>query len=125
MIRKIARAVGGVPTLTALLKAIPDEEAAALFVECLRWPGGFRCSRCGSDATPYRYRRYMHARVCRSCHAPSSLAIIRRQHLPLLKWIVGIWLIGDKRGSIHLLHRVAGLRYETAWLMARRIRNAL
>jgi hypothetical protein len=53
--------------------------------------------------------------------------IFERSHIPLHKWLQAICLMtSSKRGiSSHQLHRTLGLRYETAWFMAHRIRAAM
>jgi hypothetical protein len=50
-----------------------------------------------------------------------------RTRTPLRKWFAAAWLIGqDKRGvSALFLARALALRYDTAWLMAHKLRHGL
>lgn len=50
-----------------------------------------------------------------------------RTRTPLHKWFAAAWLIGqDKRGvSALFLARELALRYDTAWLMAHKLRHGL
>ncbi len=53
--------------------------------------------------------------------------IFHRTRTPLPKWFLAAWWMArDKRGVwALLLSRELGLRYETAWLMAHKLRHAL
>ncbi len=53
--------------------------------------------------------------------------IFHRTRTPLRKWFLAAWWMArDKRGvSALLLSRELELRYETAWLMAHKLRHAL
>ena len=53
--------------------------------------------------------------------------VFHRTRTPLRKWFAAAWLIGqDKRGvSALFLARELALRYDTAWLMAHKLRHGL
>ena len=81
---------------------------------------------------PRGYRHKARARVfeCAACGRQESVTagtIFHRTRTPLPKWFLAAWLMGrDKRGvSALFLARELGLRYETAWLMAHKLRHGL
>ncbi len=95
----------------------------------LRWPQGYVCARCGERRS---YRMTARPRIfeCARCgHQESVTAgtIFHRTRTPLRKWFLAAWWMArDKRGvSALLLSRELDLRYETAWLMAHKLRHAL
>ena len=95
----------------------------------LRWPQGYVCARCGARRS-YRLKTRPRTFECARCgHQESVTAgtIFHRTRTPLRKWFLAAWWMArDKRGvSALLLSRELGLRYETAWLMAHKLRHAL
>ncbi len=107
----------------------PDEQACVLALADRRWPEGFVCARCGHRRS---YRHKVRARIfeCAACgHQESVTArtIFHRTRTPLRKWFLAAWWMArDKRGvSALFMARELGLRYETAWLMAHKLRHAL
>ena len=52
---------------------------------------------------------------------------MERSHIPITKWLMGFYLMGSsKKGiSAHQLHRSLGIKYQSAWFMAHRIREAM
>ncbi len=95
----------------------------------MRWPNGFRCSRCNhTEAWFIRTRNILD---CKSCRAKISLTtgtIFHKTRTPLVKWY---WLIYHmamaKVGvSISEMQRILEIRdYKTAWLMAHKVRKAM
>jgi len=105
------------------------EESCAQHLREMRWPNGFRCSRCNhAEAWFIRTRNILD---CKSCRAKISLTagtIFHKTRMPLVKWY---WLIYhmamDKVGvSISEMQRILEIRdYKTAWLMAHKVRKAM
>jgi hypothetical protein len=67
---------------------------------------------------------------CADCgrqHSVTARTVVHRTRTPLRKWFAAAWLIGqDKRGvSALFLARELALRYDTAWLMAHKLRYGL
>src|SRR6516225_7110332 len=60
-------------------------------------------------------------------HSVTAGTVLHRTRTPLRKWFAAAWLIGqDKRGvSALFLARELALRYDTAWLMAHKLRHGL
>lgn len=66
---------------------------------------------------------------CKDCRKPFSFTVgtvMERSHVPLAKWVLAAQLMASsKKGfSAHELHRVLGTKYETAWFLFHRLREA-
>ena len=106
-----------------------DEAACIAALAKLRWPNGFICAGCAGRLA---YQLAARPRVfeCADCgrqHSVTAATVLHRTRTPLRKWFAAAWLIGqDKRGvSALFLARELALRYETAWLMAHKLRHGL
>ena len=105
------------------------EEGCIEALARLRWPQGYVCARCG-ERRSWQLKAWPRTFECARCgHQESVTAgtIFHRTRTPLYKWFVaGWWMARDKRGvSALFLSREFGLRYETAWLIAHKLRHAL
>src|SRR5215467_12464057 len=106
-----------------------DEAACIAALAELRWPNGFICAGCAGRLA---YQLAARPRVfeCADCgrqHSVTAGTVFHRTRTPLRKWFAAAWLIGqDKRGvsALFLAHELA-LRYDTAWLMAHKLRHGL
>ena len=106
-----------------------SEEACTAKLARVRWPGGFECAKCGHRGF-YHLKSRPRIFQCACCGKQESVTagtIFHRTRTPLVKWFWMIYLLArDKRGaSAVFLSRELCLRYETAWLMSHKIRNAL
>ena len=106
-----------------------DEAACIAALAELRWPNGFICAGCAGRLA---YQLAARPRVfeCADCgrqHSVTAVTVLHRTRTPLRKWFAAAWLIGqDKRGvSALFLARELALRYDTAWLMAHKLRHGL
>jgi transposase-like protein len=106
-----------------------DEATCIAALAELRWPNGFICAGCAGRLA---YQLAARPRVfeCADCgrqHSVTAATVLHRTRTPLRKWFAAAWLIGqDKRGvSALFLARELALRYETAWLMAHKLRHGL
>lgn len=115
--------------LVAFLDRYRDEAACIAAVAKLRWPEGFACGGCDGRRA---YQLAARPRVfeCAGCGRQESVTagtIFHRTRTPLRTWFIAAWLMAqDKRGvSALFLSRELDLRYETAWLMAQKLRHAL
>src|SRR6516162_7148532 len=106
-----------------------DEAACIAALAELRWPNGFICVGCAGRLA---YQLAARPRVfeCADCgrqHSVTAGTVLHRTRTPLRKWFAAAWLIGqDKRGvSALFLARELALRYDTAWLMAHKLRHGL
>ena len=114
-----------------LFRMFPDEEAARRWFEETRWPNGERyCPHCGAmdrvqvvkSGKPMPY----HCGGCRKYFSVRTGTVMERSHIPLQKWVVGLYLMSTnlKGVSSMKLHRDLKIRQTSAWFMAHRIRKA-
>ena len=123
------RAVEDYPrTLTELEARFSSEEACREYLVRLRWPEGFRCSRCGESKTwPLRSGRWQ----CAGCgHQVSVTAgtIFQGTRTPLTVWFRAMWWMTSQKNGISALglQRVLGLgSYQTAWVCLHKLRRAM
>jgi hypothetical protein len=109
----------------SFLLRFPDDESCWSFLECLLWPRGPVCPKCGSvgDATPWKPRP--HRWQCRRCgnqfHVAQQTALLKSR-VPMHRWFNVISLMAEcPRISASELARQLGLRQKTAGSMRRRI----
>src|SRR6201993_1733940 len=93
-----------------------DEAACIAAVAQLRWPEGFVCAGCAGRTA-----------ACGQQHSVTAGTVFHRTRTPLRKWFAAAWMMAqDKRGvSALFLARELALRYDTAWLMAHKLRHGL
>jgi transposase-like protein len=103
------------------------DDACRAYLARLRWPAGFRCTRCGSGkAWPVRALW-----ECAGCGYQTSVTagtIFQDTRTPLPVWFRAMWWVTtQKNGASALgLQRVLGLkRYETAWTLLHKLRRAM
>lgn len=106
-----------------------DEPACITALAGLKWPTGFSCRRC-LHGEAWQLKTRSHVFECRRCGYQESVTagtILHKTRTPLRKWFIAAYLmIKDKRGvSAMFLSRELDLRYETAWLLAHKLRHAL
>jgi transposase-like protein len=109
-------------------RKFPDEEAARKFFEMRRWGGEPVCGHCGSlsvteckDHKPMAYR-------CKDCRAHFSVrtgTVLAESRLPLLKWLLAIYMLTSARKGIPStqMARELGITQKSAWFLAQRIRE--
>jgi transposase-like protein len=108
-----------------------DDAAARKLIESIRWPDGPVCHYCGTINHAYPIKKagwYRCAeKECRKDFTVTMGTVMERSHIPLHKWLIGFYLMNSsKKGiSAHQLHRTLGLRYQSAWFMCHRIREAM
>src|SRR5713101_3593826 len=106
-----------------------DEASCIAALAQLRWPEGFACAGC-NGRTAYQLVSRPRAFECAGCgrqHSVTAGTVLHRTRTPLRKWFAAAWLMAqDKRGvSALFLARELALRYDTAWLMAHKLRHGL
>lgn len=128
--------------LPKLMEQFGSEDKCHAYLEAMRWPNGVECPRCGSDAISriHKRRQYhcdgpvegpaLKGRKRLSCGYQFSVrvgTIFDRSHLPLWKWFLAIYLVGESKKGISAkqLERVLGVSYKTAWFLGHRIRAAM
>ena len=106
----------------------PNEEAARNFFETRRWNGEPVCGHCGSvsvteckDHKPMAYR----CKDCRKHFSVRTGTVLAESRLPLLKWLLAIYMLTSARKGIPStqMARELGVTQKTAWFLAQRIRE--
>ena len=120
-------------SLVDIVRKFPTDEAAQLWFETLRWPGGVvSCPHCGSvnvqtgckHKMPYRCRE-------KECGRPRFSVRIRTvmedSNLGFQTWAIAIFLFMTNLKSVSSmkLHRDLSITQKSAWHLAHRIRKAL
>jgi transposase-like protein len=112
-----------------------DANAARDWLEAQRWPNGPFCPHCGNadqskikhlEGKAHRQGVYQ-CNECREQFTVQVGTVMERSKVPLHKWVLSMHLLGaSKKGmSAHLLHRMIGVSYPTAWFIFHRIRKAM
>ncbi len=114
--------------LADLIQQFGSEEKCRDYLVQLRWPDGVTCPRCDSRKISRIVKRNQYD--CDSCRYQFSVTagtIFHDSHLPLWKWFLAVYLIGEsKKGiSANQLKRMLKVSYKTAWYLGHRIRAAM
>jgi transposase-like protein len=108
-----------------------DDTAARKLIESIRWPDGPICPYCGTFNHAYPLKKAgwyrCGSKECRKDFTVTIGTVMERSHIPLHKWMIGFYLMNaSKKGvSAHQLHRTLGIKYQSAWFMCHRIREAM
>jgi transposase-like protein len=111
-----------------LIERFGSEDKCHAYLEALRWPDGIKCPRCQSEKISRIHERKQF--MCDGCAYQFSVrvgTIFHDSHLPLSKWFVAIYLMGESRKGVsaNQLKRTLGVSYKTAWYLCHRIRAAV
>mgnify|MGYP001589066953 FL=1 len=106
-----------------------SEEACRLYLAQLRWPDGFRCSRCrGQKAWPARGGRLWHCAACGHQSSVTAGTIFQDTRTPLTTWFRAMWWVTNQKTGVSALglQRLLGLRsYKTAWTWLHKLRRGM
>ena len=97
-------------------------------LERIRWPGGVKCTRCGSaELLDLPNHNRWECKKCDYQFSVTSGTIMHDSHLPLRKWLLAIYLMCESKKGISALQmkRTLGVAYKTAWYLCHRIREAM
>jgi transposase-like protein len=106
-----------------------DERACLNYLAASRWPEGFCCPGCGCGRAWVLARR--HLQECASCGRQTSVTagtVLHNTRTPLTLWFWAAYLMSTHTPGISAaqLQRQLGIgRYETAWLIAQKLRRAM
>ncbi len=119
-------------TLPEFQRVFPDDKACAKYLEHLRWPKGFTCTKCGTIGEPYRFvKRTSVVLRCRSCRTNVSLTattVMKSSHTPLSVWFWGAYLVTTQtpgQSALQFQRQLGLSRYETAFQMLHKLRAGL
>ena len=116
-------------TLKAALEQFGDDAKAEAWFVSKRWPDGIRCAYCESDAissrTSTRKTPQYHCKTCLKNFTVKTGTIMHDSKLSLSEWALAFYLhVTSLKGvSSMKLHRDLGIKQESAWFMAHRIRE--
>lgn len=114
--------------LPELIERFGSEDKCHAYLEELRWPDGVKCPRCESDKiSRIVKRRQFDCDGCRYQFSVRVGTIFHDSKLPLWKWFLAVYMMGESKKSIsaNQLHRMLGVSYKTAWYLCHRIRAAM
>jgi transposase-like protein len=116
-------------TIIEFQHRFPDEDACRQYLFESRWPEGFRCPRCGSEAATGLPRRLLwQCSACRYQVSVTAGTVLHRTRTPLHLWFWAAYLVTTAMPGISALQlqRQLGLkRYETSWTMLHKLRRAM
>lgn len=114
--------------LAELMDMFPTEESCFEYLGIVRWPDGYKCSRC-NEQNALKLGRGLYR--CRSCKYESSViagTLFQSTRKPLRLWFQAMWyVVGQKNGVSALgLQKALGLgSYHTAWEWLHKLRRAM
>lgn len=115
--------------LPALVERFNSEDKCREYLKELRWPNGVRCPRCDADKgiSTLRTRGQWECEACGYQFSVTAGTIFHDSHLPLWKWFMAVYLIGESKKGIssNQLKRMLKVSYKTAWYLSHRIRSAM
>ncbi len=116
-------------TMLEFMHQFPDDGACRAYLEKMRWPNGFVCSRCqGTNASYVASRRLRQCATCRYQASVTAGTIFHATQTSLQKWFLAIFFVSRHKQGISALQlqRDLGLgSYQTAWTMLHKLRSAL
>lgn len=114
--------------LVDLIDRYSDDSTCREYLEELRWPHGVRCPRCDCDSISRIHDRdQFDCNSCRYRFSVTAGTLFHDSHLPLRKWFLAIYLVGESKKGISSkqLQRMLKVSYKTAWYLQHRIRDAM
>lgn len=122
-----------------------DENLARIYFETLRWGydlDNIFCAYCGETkkispakmmskptktTTSKPLKGYYHCRTCKKRFTVRTGTIFERSHIPLNKWVAISHLLtgSDEKISAQILHKKTAVTYKTAWLVLKKIGEAI
>ena len=108
-----------------------DERSARAKLEAVRWPNGPICPHCEVKGRVYELGHIRHGlKKCARCRKQFTVrtgTILESSHIPLLKWVQAIYLIGVAEGgnSPPNLRRALALDLAAASAVLSKVRAAL
>ena len=110
-----------------LFQMFPDQEAARDYLEGRLWPMGPKCPVCGlGERITVRTGGFYRCNQCKEDFTVRTGTIFERSHVPLHKWLYGMYLLVTARKGISSLQlsKEIGITQKSAWFMLHRLREA-
>ena len=112
-------------------KMFSTEVACLQYLEHMRWPNGFTCSKCSEVGEPFRIPTRLRVLICKSCRYETSITagtVMHRSKTDILVWFWAAYLVSTQTPGISALELQKKLgidRYETAFQMLHKLRGAM
>lgn len=106
------------------------EAQCAAALQATRWPAGFRCPRCASEAHCVLRGHSHKVFQCNACRHQTSLiagTVFQGTKLALRTWFLALYLISQAKTGLSALalKRHLGVSYPTAWLIHHKLMRAM
>lgn len=112
-------------------KMFPDETTCLKYLERMRWPNGFVCTKCSHASDPFRSLKRLRVLKCRACHYETSITagtVMHRSKTDILVWFWAAHLVSTQTpgvSALELQKKIGIDRYETAFQMLHKLRSAM
>lgn len=110
-----------------LFEMFPNQEAARKYLESRLWPNGVKCPFCGQkEKITNRKNGFYRCNPCKKDFSVRTGTIFERSHIPLHKWLYGMYLLVTARKGISSLQlsKEIGITQKSAWFMLHGLREA-
>lgn len=116
--------------LSTFVKKFGTDEACRAHMQCVRWPDGPICPKCGSINEAAEIKSRPGVFRCRACSNQFTVTVgtaMEGTHLPLNVWYLAMYLMLStaKPISAMSLSRQMEIQYRTCWHMLHRLRAML
>lgn len=118
-------------SLPEFQRVFPSDAKCASYLEQLRWPSGFACTKCGEVREPYRFAARPGVLRCRACKADVSLTagtVMQSTHTPLSTWFWAAYLVTTQtpgQSAMQFQRQLGLTRYETAYQILHKLRAGM
>ncbi len=116
-------------TLGQYQKHFLTEKSCYEYLFKMKWPEGFRCFKCGHDTCYAITTRSYPFYECKHCGYQTTLTagtIFEKTRTDITLWFAAIYLaVQDGSVSTAFIANELEISYQTAWMMMRKIRQAL
>ena len=96
-------------------KMFPNEMACLKYLEHMRWPNGFTCSKCSEVGEPFRISKRLRVLICKFCRYETSVTagtVMHRSKTDILVWFWATHLVSasvTKRSNGYLLKSILNI----------------
>ena len=114
-------------SLIELFNRFPDQESARSYMEATRWPEGAICPYCKETGRIGKRKGGCYrCNACRKDFTVRTATIMERSHIPLQKWLYGMYMLVTSRKGVSSveLHTKLAITQKSAWFMLHRLREA-
>lgn len=117
-------------SLGEFMASYGDEQSCLDAVARSKWPGGFRCRRCGATQCRQFTRQGQSIRQCSGCGKQESVlanTVFAETKLPLRTWFMAMYFLVTTKNNVSALElkRHLGTCYRTAWRMKHKLMEAM